>query len=277
MIGQDQNQRSNGKPEGVAGRDFVSWSQLSTFRQCPLKYRFRYLDRLEPEFVASSLLVGSSIHRAIEYHHRRQLESNTQATLDEMLDAFWDEWRCRVEESREVRFGKTEDVNSIAKLAERMLVAFIASDVSTTSGIVIGIEERLTGSILTGAPEFLGIIDLVYVDGDTLVIRDYKSSRSAWNQGTAESSADQLLMYAELARTLLPDHEVRLEYAVVTKTKSPSLQVFEIDADPKRVERTKRVARRTLDAIASGVFYPNASAMNCSTCPYRSPCAAWKQ
>jgi hypothetical protein len=67
-------EHSTNKPDGVAGRDFVSWSQLSTFRQCPLKYRFRYLDKAEPEFVASSLLVGSSIHSAIELHHRRQLE-----------------------------------------------------------------------------------------------------------------------------------------------------------------------------------------------------------
>ena len=77
--------RSSTKPEGVAGRDFVSWSQLSTFRQCPLKYQFRYLDKAEPEYVASSLLVGSSIHSAIELHHRRQLEGGEQPTLDKLL------------------------------------------------------------------------------------------------------------------------------------------------------------------------------------------------
>ena len=52
------------------------------------------------------------------------------ATLDEMLEVFWDEWKCRVEESPEVRFGKNEDTASIGHLAERMLSAFLASDLA---------------------------------------------------------------------------------------------------------------------------------------------------
>ena len=276
MIGLTEQANAKTKPKGVAGRDFISWSQLSTFRQCPLRYRFRYLDRLEPEFVSASLLVGSSIHRAIEYHHRRQLESDEPATIDELLESFWDEWRCRQEESPEIRFGKNEDVDSIGKLADRMLLAFLASDIAASPGVVIGIEEPLRNSVMDGRPEFLGIVDLVFESGDTLIIRDYKTSRSKWNQGTAELSADQMLLYSELVKSLLPDIEVKLEFAVITKTKSPTVELFQIDADEKRIERTKQVASRTLDAIEAGVFYPNQSALNCGGCPYRSACAAWR-
>jgi len=38
------------------------------------------------------------------------------------------------------------------------------------------------------------------------------------------------------------------------KTKSPTLAVFEVDVDVKRLERTKRVAGRTLKAIGTGYF-----------------------
>jgi CRISPR/Cas system-associated exonuclease Cas4 (RecB family) len=264
------------KPAGTPGVDFISWSQLSTFRQCPLKYQFRYLDRLEPEFVSSSLLVGGSVHRAIEFHHRRQLESDEPATLDELLSEFWDEWRCRTEESPEIRFGKNECVGSIDDLAKRMLSSFMASDHAEAPGVVIGIEESLRDTVIDGRPEFLGIVDLVFDAGDALTIRDYKTSRSKWNQGTAESAAGQLFLYAELARDLLPNRKVQVEFAVITKTKSPTVELFKVDADRKRLERTKRVAGRTLDAIATGVFYPNQSAVNCSGCPFRSACSAWR-
>ena len=119
MIGMTEQINAKTKPAGVASRDFISWSQLSTLRQCPLKYRFRYLEKLEPEFIASSLLVGSSVHSAIEFHHRKQMESGQAATLDEMLEAFWIEWKDRVEESPEVRFGKSEDTASIGHPAEK--------------------------------------------------------------------------------------------------------------------------------------------------------------
>ncbi len=264
------------KPAGSPGVDFISWSQLSTFRQCPLKYQFRYLDRLEPEFVSSSLLVGSSVHRAIEFHHRRQLESDEPASLDELLSEFWDEWRCRAEESPEIRFGKNEDVGSIDDLAKRMLSTFMASDHAEAPGVVIGIEETLRDTVIDGRPEFLGIVDLVFEADDVLTVRDYKTSRSKWNQGTAESSADQLFLYAEMARNLLPDKQIQVEFAVITKTKSPTVELFQIDVDPKRMDRTKRVAGRTLDAIAAGIFYPNQSAVNCSGCPFRSSCSSWR-
>ena len=204
--------------------------QLSTFRQCPLKYRFRYLDRLEPEFVSASLLVGSSIHAAIEHHHRRQLESDEPAMLNELLEVFWDEWRCRMEESPEVRFGKNEDVASIDDLAKRMLSSFIDSDLAKAPGVVIGIEESLRSTVIDARPEFLGIVDLVFESGDALTIRDYKTSRSKWNQGTAESSADQLFLYAEIAKALVPGKKVEVEFVVLTKTKSPTIELFKVNA-----------------------------------------------
>lgn len=54
----------------------------------------------------------------------------------------------------------------------------------------------------------------------------------------------------------------------------PEIEIFQVEADDKRIERTKLVAERTLDAIGSGVIYPNRSAMNCSGCPYRTACSA---
>jgi RecB family exonuclease len=263
------------KPDGVAGRDFISWSQLSTFRQCPLKYQFRYLDKVEPEFVASSLLLGSSIHSAIEFHHRRQLEDAATPSLDELVTEFWDEWKSRTEDSPEVRFNRKEDFNSIHELAERMLAGFLDSELREPTGVVIGIEESLRGSLIADQPEFLGIVDLVFESGDQVTVRDYKTSRSKWNQGTAESSSDQLMLYGELAKSLLPGKELTLEFVVLTKTKSPTIHSFQIATESNRIERTKLVAERTLDAISTGVFYPNKSPMNCSTCPYRSACAAW--
>jgi len=47
-------------------RDYVSWSALSTFRTCPLKYKFRYLDGLPEESVSAALVFGTGIHAAVE-------------------------------------------------------------------------------------------------------------------------------------------------------------------------------------------------------------------
>ena len=265
------------KPIGLAGRDFVSWSQLNTFRRCPLQYRFRYLDKVEPEYIASSLLIGSSIHSAIELYHQRELEGALLPVLEELVAQFWTEWKDRTEDSAEVRFSKREgNVDAVGQLASRMLSSFLESPQRNTDGVIIGIEERMSEKVLKGGRPLLGIVDLVFQSEDRLVVRDYKTAARKWNQGNAESNAGQLELYGELVKKLVPNRELSFEFIVLTKTKSPVVERFTVESSRRRIERTKLIANITLDAIATGVFYPNKNPMTCATCPYQRACAAWK-
>ena len=43
-----------------------SHSKMSTFRQCPLKYRFGYIDRIKKEEEGIEAFTGSCVHEALE-------------------------------------------------------------------------------------------------------------------------------------------------------------------------------------------------------------------
>ena len=274
-LGKPPETASN-KPRGVASRDFVSWSQLNTFRRCPLQYRFRYLDKVEPEYIASSLLIGSSIHSAIELYHRRELEGAPLPDLDELVAQFWTEWKDRTEDSAEVRFSKREsDLDAVSQLASRMLASFLESPHRKTGGVIIGIEERMSEKVLRGCRPLLGIVDLVFHSENRLFVRDYKTAARKWNQSNAESNAGQLELYGELVKKLVPNRELSFEFIVLTKTKSPAVERFTVESRRRRIERTKLIANITIDAIATGVFYPNKNPMTCATCPYQRACAEW--
>jgi hypothetical protein len=81
-------------------------------------------------------------------------------------------------------------------------------------------------------------------------VADLKAARSRWSQGQVEDSAEQLLLYGELAKELAPDRPTRLEFAVVTKTKEPAITVHSVLVDAQRIERTKEVVRRVWQAIS---------------------------
>ncbi len=66
----------------LTGRDYVSWSALSTFRQCPLKYFFRYVAGLSEESVSAALVFGSGIHAAVEDVYRAVLAGAAKPTRD---------------------------------------------------------------------------------------------------------------------------------------------------------------------------------------------------
>lgn len=49
-------------PSEIRRQPVVGFTQLDTYLRCPLRYRFTYIDRLAPEFLAASLAFGSGIH-----------------------------------------------------------------------------------------------------------------------------------------------------------------------------------------------------------------------
>jgi len=257
----------------LTGRDYVSYSAISTYQSCPLRYFFRYVEGLPEQTVASSLVFGGAIHSAIELQFRELLSGNPAPDLDMLLAAYQAAWQER--ELGTVHFGKDENAESLGRLADRMLRAFQASDLSQPGGTILGIEEELREPLVPGCPDLLARIDLLIDTGSELVIRDFKTARSRWSQNQAAESAGQLLLYSELVQKLDPEKTVRLEFAVLTKTKEPAVDLYVVRADRQRVDRMKRIIERVWRSIEAGLFYPAPSPMQCPTCPYREPCRAW--
>src|SRR6266498_465668 len=48
-------------PPEMRQQPHVSFTQIDHYLRCPLKYRFTYMDHLEPEFVPAALAFGSGI------------------------------------------------------------------------------------------------------------------------------------------------------------------------------------------------------------------------
>lgn len=258
----------------VQERNHISHSSISTFASCPLRYFFRYELHLPEESVGSSLAVGAALHAGLEFHFNELLAGNSPPGLDALLGVFWDSWRDQGEH-RTIVFGSGEDINSIGSLADRMFRAFQSSDFSRPQGTIIGVEEEIRAELLPGVPELLARIDLLIETEEELTVVDFKTARSAWGHEQVQAAAGQLLLYHEAVQTIADGRPVRLQFAVLTKTKSPSLVLHEVPVDPRRIERTKEVVNRVWQAIQSGHFYPNPSILNCSTCPYRKPCEQW--
>ncbi len=70
-------------------KTLLTYSALNTFRNCPRKYKNRYLDNLRPRERAEALSFGSVIHTAIELWYRSQdAESRLRDVLTYVDDAF---------------------------------------------------------------------------------------------------------------------------------------------------------------------------------------------
>jgi len=67
---------------------------------------------------------------------------------------------------------------------------------------------------------------------------------------------------------------VKLHFAVITKAKTPLVQLLPVPADAGRVDALTEGVGQVWRAIQIGNFYPNSSPQHCTTCPFRSRCPA---
>ena len=176
-----------------------------------------------------------------------------------------------------VHYNKGEDEKVLDALAQRMIAAFLASTLADPKGIILGIEESFTIVLRPDLPDLLAKVDLVVQTEGSLFIADFKTSRSKWTEAKALESADQLILYSKAAGPMasqlgLP---VKLGFAVITKAKTPVVQVLPVPVEPARLAGLADSVAQVWAAIQAGNFYPNPSAQNCSTCPFKSRCPAF--
>ena len=240
----------------LTGRDYVSWSAISKFRTCTLKYKFRYIDGQLEESVSSALVSGEE-----------------QPDIERLMFAYRASWLGHDPDA--IQFGSSETRASLDALAGKMLTAFLNSPAASVQGRVLGVEEEIRGTLIEGVPDLYGRVDLLTEDADTLVVTDIKTSRGKWSQEQVEDSGEQLLLYSHLASEISPGKSIQTRFLVLTKTREPVIEEHVREVEPGNVKRTLAGVERVWRAIESGVFYPAPSTMNCASCGYRSACRAW--
>ena len=57
--------------------------------RCALKYKFTYVDRLEPEFVRAAVVFGSRIHGAAAFLFRGRADGTAPSNVQAFLEGYW--------------------------------------------------------------------------------------------------------------------------------------------------------------------------------------------
>ena len=156
---------------------YESHSSISTYEGCPLRYAFRYVERVPGEERPGQYAFGSAVHRAFEVFVRERIRTRgcgepapgpdlLQAVLDAELDGS----------------GLSPDeVAEARRRAEPLLARFLAMEAARRAEPVavelgFGVDVALPDG--AGAVRFVGYLDRVdrAPDGSTEIV-DYKTGR----------------------------------------------------------------------------------------------------
>lgn len=243
----------------VEGRVRLSFSRISTYRQCPLQFRYRYRDGL-PSPPSPHLSFGRSVHAALEWLYDRKVADWPDE--DELLQHFYEVWDSSgfvdVDRDEQLRYYRRGQ-DALRRFHRRERDRF-----RIPAGTEVYFELPLEDRAL-----IVGSIDRVDVDDEhRLHLVDYKTGKLRDREQVAGSL--QLALYAMACEHLygrLPA-TVCLDFVVA----GPRVRVPTEDLD---LAGARRAALDAAAAIRAERFDPTPNRL-CAWCDYRRLCPAWE-
>ena len=248
-----------------------SHSRLSCFEQCPLKYKLKYIDRVETEVEESiEAFLGSRVHETLEKLYR-DLMFQKENSLDDLicyLHRIWGEnWDDSIVIVKE-GYGP----ENYLKMGEKFISDYYNRYKPFDQDKTIALEERILID-LDGSGEYKlqGYIDRLSESEDGCYeIHDYKTSSSLPMADYIQSDR-QLALYMIGVKNRYPDvREVRLIWHFLAFDK-------EVDStrNDEELEELKRDTIELIDKIESEEkFEANPSSL-CDWCEFKPVCRQW--
>ncbi|MCY4492959.1 MAG: PD-(D/E)XK nuclease family protein [Acidimicrobiaceae bacterium] len=240
----------------------LSPSGAGTFVQCPRRWRFRYIDRLQDP-PGEDALAGSFAHRVLELLMQREPSQRTVAQARVIARSEWPETeaaedyqalRHDEEQSRRFRWKAWTAVEGLWHLEDPAKVEVQATEQ--------GVEAELAGV------PFRGIVDRIETEVDGIVVTDYKSGKAPPYR-YRRSRLDQVLLYAAAVEASTGEMPVRARLLYLgQRTIGMDVNHEEIDAVTEKLAGTWSEIRT---ACSEDEFEPRTGPL-CGWCPYVSMC-----
>lgn len=243
-----------------------SHSRLASFEQCPLKYKFTYVDGIKRKRTSIEAFMGSRFHEVMEeLYGRIAFEIPTLTSLLELYDSQWDKhWSSDVFVTQPER--KADDYRTIGR---RAIEDYYQRYHPFDQGRVVGLEREiifdLTGE---GRYQLRAIIDrLMAQPNGTFEIHDYKTSGKFPEQASVDHDR-QLALYEMAVRSAWPEvQSVDLIWHYVAFDQ-------ELHSHRSREELTalKEDLIGLIDEIERTTEFPPHESFLCSWCDHREIC-----
>jgi len=251
-----------------------SHSKLSTFEQCKLKYKFRYIDKIKPEIEQSiEAFLGSCVHSTLEWLYTLKKDEGKVPSIDDVIVHYTEVWQegfsedfLIVKESQGYNYKSYFDMGITFLLNYYMRkYPFNENTLALEKKINFNIGEKNKNYII-------GFIDrLVHdLDEDTLEIHDYKTSNFLPSQEKMDADRQLALYSIAIKKEFGHDKKIKLIWHYLAhNTEIHSERTHE------ELEQLKIDINALIEVIESTSDFPYNKSALCDWCEYKSICPAW--
>lgn len=244
-----------------------SHSQLSTYEQCPLKYKLNYRDKIKRDIEGVEAFLGSRVHDTLKkcYDDARLTKANSLNDLFSYYDNIWQKnWHDSI-----VITKKDLTQEHYQALGKKMIETYYQRYTPFDSDMTIQTEMRLNFTLDDeNKYRLTGYIDRLSRTTDGIYqIHDYKTSAHLPSQEDADNDR-QLGLYQIGVRKKWPDiNNIKLIWHYVAFDRELTSSRSD-EAISKLVLETTRL----IDEIDSATDFPPKESGLCDWCEYPDLC-----
>jgi len=242
-----------------------SHSRLSTFENCPLQYRFRYIDKIKPDFENSiEGLLGTKVHDTLEWIYL-QVKQDKIPELDDALHHYVQNWNK--DYNSNIKIVKDLPAQEYFQKGIKCIIDYFKTHHPFRDGTLETEKKVFLDS--EGKYKLIGFIDRLVHNKDSNIfeIHDYKTANSLKSQGELDKDR-QLALYSLAIRNEFPQaQDVHLIWHFLTFNKKIT-SIRTID----QLDTLKQDIIQLIDKIESTAEFPPQVSILCKWCAYRSNC-----
>jgi putative RecB family exonuclease len=246
-----------------------SHSRISTFEQCPLKFKFKYIDKLPPE-IKSTIegFLGKKVHEVLEWVYQEVAKGNSPE-LDDLMGKFIYFWNLGYnEEIRIVNEENNKDFyfNQGIKFLINYYTKnqpFLDNTIATESKILVDLDKSQKYQVI-------GYIDRLAYDPNTGIyeIHDYKTGNFLKSQEELDKDR-QLALYSIAIKEKYPGaKDILLIWHFLAFNESiKSKRTLE------ELEKLKQDIIEIIERIESTKDFPAVPSVLCKWCEFGGYCS----
>lgn len=256
----------------MPSRPHWSYSSITQYLTCPLRYYFQRILGLPQPTVGSGLVLGSAVHAALARYHIG-IQDGKGSRRDEIQRAYSESWNQK--DDSVIAYKDSENRQDLFDQGMALVDLYLKEPPPER---IVAIEKEIIAPVQNSRGEYLetpllAVADLIVATDDGLLVREFKTSARAYSSGEAAASL-QPTCYVNAVEEAYGE-PTTVEYTVLVKTKQPKIQRLDANRAPEDLGRLGDIIETVERAVQANIYYPVENQIHCSTCPYREPCREW--
>ncbi len=234
-----------------------SYSSISTYLQCPRKFRYLYIDKIPVEWTDNFYTQKGKLTHLIFEHQRDLVKIKGEKEFKEIIGG---------------EFLTKDDVKNCFAIYDNFMKSPIGKQLESKkrlfSEIPIGLDHELNFTGYSQNPFLRGYIDASFVneeDDSSMVLTDWKTGKLVSKENQDWS---QLLYYGISMFSMNPNLEkIVLMFAYVEHNKTNMKVIHRSE-----INKYKTALWNSTDKIEEDIVFPKCQTALCDYCYYRDHC-----